>query len=176
MLNVAKKLLLSLGMASLLFGCRSEFGYTKKSGKSPAVNYPQQSFRITADRTSLKVKGMSGSVVNLTAYCTLSGSKVIDWDLGDGNRKRGASISHEYASIGSYTVKAYCRGTKVLSDSIVISVSNQSYPGQNPSYPGQNPSYPGKTPVYDDATVPSQPVWQTEQYPYPTSSYPTYGK
>ena len=176
MLFVARKLLLSLGMASLLIGCRSEFGYNNAKEKSPARSPSKVDFRISADKPTVNVKGYGNSVVTLTAYCQLSGTKVIDWEITANDRKRGNSVTHEFLEAKAHTVKAYCRnGSKTLTATAVI---NAVIPGQGNAgqYPGQ---YPGAgkddgkggqtNPTYDNDPLPQQPTWEQGK------SYPNYG-
>lgn len=170
MLNVAKKLLLSLGVASLLISCRSEFGYKSGNQKSRGKTPSGPTFRIGADKVTVNIKGYQNSQIRLTGYCSISGSKVIDWDLGDGQTLRGESIVHEYAKAGNYVVKAVCRGSRALDASLSINAivpGQGGYPGQ---YPNQNPSKGGSGAVREDYEIPSQPIWQKETYP--TNNYP----
>jgi hypothetical protein len=184
MSNVAKKLLLSLGVASLLIGCRSEFGYNSGNGKSPGKSPSSPTFRIGADKLTANIKGYPDSAVNFTAYCNLSGSKVIDWDMGDGTKLRGEKVTHEFSLRKAHVVKAVCRGSKTLSASLTINAvvpGENTYPGQ---YPNQNPTKgtkgtngttdKGGDPIYDNYDIPTQPRWQPEySYPGTNNQYPS---
>jgi PKD repeat protein len=142
MFNVVKKILLSLGLASILFGCRSEFGYKKNDGKRPGGE--SASFSIAADKTTVYLNGQSNNAVYLSANCLNNGNvNTISWDLGDGNTATGQEISHSYNQIGAYSVKAYCRGAQLLTDTVRISVTYQNSSG-NPGNPGNPTQYPSK--------------------------------
>ena len=156
MLNVAGKLLLSLSLASIIVGCRSEFGYVKGEGKKPgSSNGP--SLTIYPDKSQVS----PNEQIRLTATCSNNGSNVvINWEFGDGTQATGQSVTKSFSNPQTYNIKAYCRGSQLLTNTIAINVGFNS---GNPNYnPGQ---YPGKDGVVD---IP----WQKEPDHQPGATYP----
>ena len=176
MFNVLKKILLSLGLASIVFGCRSEFGYKDSKAKRPGgVKTP--SLRIMADRTAVNLN----SAVNFSATCVNNGSvTTISWDFGDNTTANGQQVTHQFSQYKSYTVKAYCRGAQLLTDTITINVGTGQTPGQPGQYPGQYPGSPGKgdggkgNVIDDTVDIPQQPRWKPEGYYGDTNYGKTY--
>lgn len=169
MFKIAKFLVLSLGVVSLVIGCRSEFGYKKRETKTNGGKTPSSpTFKITADKLEANIKGYPNSTINFSAFCKQTGTKVIDWDMGDGTRLRGDRVSHSFAQKQVYNVKATCRGTVTLSDSLSVSatIPGQFDNNQNPNQ-GTIGKGDGSTPIYDDYDIPPQPKWQYEVPQYP---------
>lgn len=125
MSRITKIILLFAGISLASVSCRSEFGYVGGKKKQPAtISAPtSDTFTISANRTVVNPRGNGDSLLELTSFCQMAGSKLVSWQLGDGIEKSGVTITHEYTQLGEYQVSATCSASgKTLRSALTINV------------------------------------------------------